>query len=86
MARIITENGITFLRDEWSADDVRNVIECNGIEAAEGFTSKPFATFTIDDLVDSDLIDSICALVRAHTNAAHADFCNIKIQTEDWDV
>ena len=35
MARIITENGITFLRDEWSADDVRNVIECNGIEAAE---------------------------------------------------
>jgi len=52
----------------------------------EGIEATPFATFTINDLVDRDLIDSICALVREHTNKAHADFCNIKLTTEDWDV
>jgi hypothetical protein len=51
----------------------------------EGITPEPFATFTINDLVDRDLIDSICALVREHTNKAHADFCNVKTYTEDWD-
>jgi len=24
-------------------------------------------------------------LVPDHTNKAHADFCNIKLSTEDWD-
>jgi hypothetical protein len=52
----------------------------------EGINVESFATFTINDLVDSDLIDAICTLVRAHTNKAHADFCNIKISTEDWDA
>ena len=40
MARMITENGETLLRDDWGVEDVRNVIECNGIEAAEGFTDE----------------------------------------------
>jgi len=52
----------------------------------EGVTPEPFATFTINDLVDRDLIDSICELVREHTNKAHADFCNVKLTTEDWDT
>jgi hypothetical protein len=51
----------------------------------EGIDAAPFATFTMNDLVDRDLIDAICALVREHTNKAHADFCNIKLSTEDWD-
>ena len=40
MSRVITENGITFLRDDWSIEDVRNAIECNGIDEAEGFTDE----------------------------------------------
>jgi hypothetical protein len=52
---------------------------------AEGIDAEPFATFTIDDLVNHELIEAICALVRAHVNDAHKDFCNIKLSTEDWD-
>jgi hypothetical protein len=51
----------------------------------EGIEAQPFATLTIDDLVERELIDAICALVRDHVNKAHADFCNIRISTEDWD-
>lgn len=51
----------------------------------EGITPEPFATFIINDLVDRDLIDAICTMMREHTNKAHADFCNIKLTTEDWD-
>ena len=53
--------------------------------APEGITPEPFASFTMNDLVDRDLIDAICDLVREHTNKAHADFCNVKLHTEDWD-
>jgi hypothetical protein len=52
----------------------------------EGITPAPFAILTINDLVDRDLIDAICALVREHVNKAHADHCNIKLNLEDWDV
>ena len=51
----------------------------------EGIDAEPFATFTIDDLVNHELIEAICGLVRAHVNDAHKDFCNIKLSTEDWD-
>jgi hypothetical protein len=51
----------------------------------EGITPEPFATLTINDLVGRELIDAICALVREHVNAAHADHCNIKLSIEDWD-
>jgi hypothetical protein len=51
----------------------------------EGIDAAPFATLTINDLVGRDLIDAICALVREHVNAAHADHCNIKLSIEDWD-
>jgi hypothetical protein len=51
----------------------------------EGIDAEPFATFTIDDLVNHELIEAICGLVRAHVNDAHKDFCNIKLTTEDWD-
>jgi hypothetical protein len=53
--------------------------------APEGIEIEPFAMFTMTDLADRELIDSICALVREHTNKAHADCCNIRIFTEDWD-
>jgi hypothetical protein len=53
---------------------------------AEGITPEPFATFTCNSLIERKLIDSICRLVRDHVNKAHADFCNIKLSTEDWDV
>ena len=52
----------------------------------EGVTKKPFATFVINDLVERELIDALCALMRDHIHKAHADFCNIKLSTEDWDV
>ena len=53
--------------------------------APEGIEAEPFATFTINDIVEREVIDSLCAIMRDHTNKAHADFCNIKISTEDWD-
>ena len=40
MARILTENNETFLRSDWFIEDVRNVIECNNIEAAQGFADE----------------------------------------------
>ena len=52
----------------------------------EGIDAEPFATLTINNLVERELIDTICALVREYTNKTHADFCNIKILTEDWDT
>lgn len=52
----------------------------------EGIEAEPFATLTINDLVERELIDAICDLVRKHVNDTHMDFCNIKISTEDWDV
>ena len=52
----------------------------------EGIEAEPFATLTVNDLVERELIDTICDLVRKHLNETHMDFCNIKISTEDWDV
>ena len=40
MAKMIKENDQWILRDDWSIDDVRNVIECNEIEDAENFTDE----------------------------------------------
>jgi hypothetical protein len=51
----------------------------------EGIAAEPFATLTIDSLVDRALIDAICELMRSHVNETHMDFCNIKISTENWD-
>jgi hypothetical protein len=52
----------------------------------DGITPEPFATLTINSLVERELIDTICALIRDHVNTTHMDFCNIKISTEDWDT
>lgn len=52
----------------------------------EGVTPEPFATFTLNDLTDRDVIDALCDIMRKHTNEVHADFCNIKLSTEDWDT
>jgi hypothetical protein len=52
----------------------------------EGIEAEPFATLTVNDLVERDLIDAICDLIRDHVNKTHMDFCNIKLSTEDWDV
>ena len=51
----------------------------------EGIDAEPFATLTINSLVERELIDTICALICAHVNDTHMDFCNIKLSTEDWD-
>jgi len=40
MAKMIKENDQWILRDDWSIEDVRNVIECNEIEDAENFTDE----------------------------------------------
>jgi hypothetical protein len=53
--------------------------------APEGITPEPFATLTFNDLVERELIDTICDLVRKHVNETHMDFCNIKLTSEDWD-
>jgi hypothetical protein len=37
---MVQENNEWILRDDWSVEDVRNVIDCNGIEKAEGFTDE----------------------------------------------
>jgi hypothetical protein len=52
----------------------------------EGIEAEPFATLTVNDLIERDLIDAICGLIRDHVNKTHMDFCNIKLTTEDWDV
>jgi hypothetical protein len=38
MAKVVFENNEYILRDDWSIEDVRNIIECNNIEEAESFT------------------------------------------------
>ncbi len=38
MAKVVFENNQYILRDDWSIEDVRNIIECNNIEEAESFT------------------------------------------------
>jgi hypothetical protein len=53
--------------------------------SAEGVDAEPFATLTFKGLVDRDLIDAICQLIRESTNETAGDFCNIKLSTEDWD-
>lgn len=40
MAILIKDNDQYILRDDWSIDDVRNVIECNEIEEAKNFTDQ----------------------------------------------
>ena len=40
MAKVVFENNQYILRDDWSIEDVRNVIECNNIEEAESFTDE----------------------------------------------
>jgi hypothetical protein len=51
----------------------------------EGIEAEPFAMLTVNDLVERELIDTICDLVRKHVNETHMDFCNIKLTSEDWD-
>jgi hypothetical protein len=50
-----------------------------------GIEKKPFATIVISDLVNAETIEGLCALVRDHVHLMHADFCNVKISTEQWD-
>jgi len=40
MAKVVFENNEYILRDDWSIEDVRNIIECNNIEEAESFTDE----------------------------------------------
>ena len=47
--------------------------------------TKPFATFSMVEMVDRELIDAISALVRKYVNKEHSDFCNVKISAEEWD-
>jgi hypothetical protein len=56
-----------------------NAFEATGIEP------EPFGTFTMNDLIDQELIEAVCNLVRAHVNDTHKDFCNFKLTLEEWD-
>ena len=40
MAKVVFENNEYILRDDWSIEDVRNIIEFNNIEEAESFTDE----------------------------------------------
>jgi hypothetical protein len=40
MAYMVQENNKWILRDDWSVEDVVNVIECNDIEGTEDFTEE----------------------------------------------
>ena len=67
-------------------DRTRETFHRGNAFAPEGIAPEPFATLIVNDLVERDLIDAICALIRTHVNETHMDFCNIKLTTEDWDV
>jgi hypothetical protein len=47
--------------------------------------TEPFSTFIMNEMVDRDLIDAICVMVREYVNKEHGDFCNVKISAEEWD-
>lgn len=51
----------------------------------EGMEKKAFATFNYQGVVDRELLDKVCELVRDHINESEGECCNIKISTEDWD-
>jgi hypothetical protein len=51
---------------------------------SEGIDKKPFATFIITDIVQRELIDKICDVMKEYHDSV-GEFCNIKIQSEDWD-
>lgn len=40
MARVIRENGILVLRDDWDEDDIRSVAECDDIELTDGMVEE----------------------------------------------
>ena len=40
MARVITENGILILRDDWNEGDIRSVAECDDIELTDGMVEE----------------------------------------------
>ena len=66
-------------------DKTRVTFHRGNVFSPEGITPEPVATLVINDLVDRDLINAICALVREHVNKVHADHCNIKLNLENWD-
>lgn len=40
MARVIKENGILILRDDWDENDIRSVAECGDIELTDGMVEE----------------------------------------------
>lgn len=40
MARVIKENGVLILRDDWDEDDIRSVAECSDIELTDGMVEE----------------------------------------------
>lgn len=66
-------------------DKTRITFHSGNAFAVEGITPEPFATLTFNVLVERELIDTICDLVRKHVNETHMDCCNIKLTSEDWD-
>ena len=71
MARMIKENDQWILRDDWTIEDVRNVIECNEIEKAKNFTDEDCVrvldiaaeTFDCNIGINWDVIDGAIMLV-----------------------
>lgn len=71
MARMIKENDQWILRDDWTIEDVRNVIECNEIDKAENFTDEDCVrvldiaaeTFDCNIGINWDVIDGAIMLV-----------------------
>ena len=40
MARVIKENGVLILRDDWDENDIRSVAECVDIELTDGMVEE----------------------------------------------
>ena len=40
MARVIKENDVLILRDDWDEDDIRSVAECDDIELTDGMVEE----------------------------------------------
>jgi len=49
--------------------------------------SEPFGIIQFDDeLIERELVDKLCKVVRDHWNKINGECCNIKIETIDYDA
>ena len=49
--------------------------------------TEPFGTIYFpDELIERELVDKLCNVVRDHWNKVNGECCNVKIETIDYDM